>query len=164
MLQEEINFIKNIAGKSYAFVLSRKFINPSQALSNSIQMGKVIHFEIPVDDLERAKKFYSEIFGWKLTDAPGEMQYTLANTVEVDENNMPKESGAINGGIMKRMFPEDRPVIVIDVSSIDEYVEKIKNRGCKLVMPKQQVGDMGLYARVTDSEGNVIGIWQNIRK
>ena len=77
---------------------------------------------------------------------------------------MPKESGAINGGMMKRMAKGETPVIVIDVPSIDDYIKKITKAGCKLVVPKQQVMDIGLYARVTDTEGNVIGIWEALRK
>lgn len=68
-------------------------------------MDKVVHFEIPVDDLDRAKKFYSSIFGWELQyyQFAGGMTYTGVRTVPVDEKTyMPKEPGAINGGMMKR--------------------------------------------------------------
>jgi predicted enzyme related to lactoylglutathione lyase len=64
-------------------------------------LDKVIHFEIPVDNLERAKKFYKTAFNWMITPVP-EMQYTLLGTVEVDQMNMHKEAGAINGGMMQR--------------------------------------------------------------
>jgi predicted enzyme related to lactoylglutathione lyase len=126
-------------------------------------MDKVVHFEIPADNLDRAKNFYQSLFGWQITDIP-EMNYTIVNTVAVDENNMPKESGAINGGMMKRSHPGEQPVIVINVSSVDEYLRKVEKAGGKVVMPKVQVGEMGLYARVTDTEGNMIGLWQHLRK
>ena len=126
-------------------------------------MDKVVHFEIPVNDMGRAKRFYKAIFGWELSDVPG-MEYTIVKTVATDEKNMPKEAGAINGGMMKRMAKGETPVIVIDVPSIDDYIKKITKAGCKLVVPKQQVMDIGLYARVTDTEGNVIGIWEALRK
>jgi uncharacterized protein len=127
-------------------------------------MDKVIHFEIPADNPERAQKFYREIFGWEFIAAPGEMEYSLIRTVAVDKDNMPLESGAINGGLMKRMTKSDAPVIVIDVPSIDERVKKILKAGGKVVLPKREVMKMGLYARVTDSEGNVIGLWETIKK
>jgi len=126
-------------------------------------MDKVVHFEIPADDLDRAKKFYKNLFGWQITDVP-EMQYTIVNTVAVDTNHMPKEAGAINGGMVKRNRPGEQPVIVINVSSVDETLKNVEKAGGKTVMPKIQVGDMGLYARVTDTEGNVIGLWENLRK
>jgi predicted enzyme related to lactoylglutathione lyase len=126
-------------------------------------MDKVVHFEIPADNLDRAKKFYQSLFGWQITDIP-EMNYTIVNTVPVDENNMPKEPGAINGGMLKRNHAGEQPVIVINVSSVDEYLKKVEKAGGKTVMPKVQVGEMGLYARVTDTEGNVIGLWEHLRK
>ena len=128
-------------------------------------MNKVVHFEIPADDMKRAKKFYKDIFGWEMMDIPGyAMEYTIVRTVPVDENNMPKESGAINGGLMKRAVKGETPVLVIDVPDVDASVKKVLAAGGKLVMPKMKVMDMGLYARVTDSEGNIIGVWENIKK
>ncbi|OGK13877.1 glyoxalase [Candidatus Roizmanbacteria bacterium RIFCSPHIGHO2_02_FULL_37_15] len=128
-------------------------------------MDKVVHFEIEADDLDRAQKFYQEIFGWEIQNvsAPG-MEYRLINTVETDEKQMPKEAGAINGGLQKKTGQSKGVVIVIDVKSIDETLKKVQERGSKIVMPKTQVGDMGLYARVTDTEGNVIGIWEDVKK
>lgn len=126
-------------------------------------MDKVVHFEIPYDNADRAKKFYQGVFGWQLNDIP-EMDYTIVTTVPTDEKRMPKESGAINGGMLKRGKDYKSPVIVINVPSVDEYLKKIKKAGGKVTTPKHHVGDMGYYARVKDTEGNVIGIWQNIMK
>ena len=124
-------------------------------------MNKVVHFEIPVDNLNRAKKFYKNIFGWQINDFPG-MNYSIVTTVATDNKQMPKEAGAINGGLMKRNHPRESPVIVVDVPSVDNYIKKIKKAGGKVVLSKQKVSDMGLYARVSDTEKNVIGIWQNL--
>ena len=124
-------------------------------------MNKVIHFEIPFDDQGRAKKFYQDVFGWQITEYP-EMDYHLAVTTPSDEKTGPKEPGAINGGLLKRDPTGAHPLIVIDVPSIDEHIKKIESAGGKTVMPKMEVGNFGLYARVADTEGNVIGIWQNL--
>ena len=125
-------------------------------------MDKVVHFEVPYDDLERAKKFYSEVFGWQFQAMP-EMNYNIVRTVEVDERQMPKESGAINGGMYKRDEQSAKsPVIVISVKSIDESIAKMKALGGKVFRSKIQVGQMGHYAQVIDTEGNIIGIWENI--
>ncbi|MBI3887846.1 VOC family protein, partial [Candidatus Microgenomates bacterium] len=64
-------------------------------------MNKVIHFEIPADDINRAQRFYKEVFGWKMNIIP-EMNYTIVQTGPTDEKGMTKESGFINGGMMKR--------------------------------------------------------------
>ncbi len=78
-------------------------------------MDKVVHFEIPVDDLERAKKFYKSIFGWKM-ESLTEMEYILIETTPVDEKGMPEEPGAINGGMMKRQSPVSSPLVTISVA------------------------------------------------
>ncbi len=85
----------------------------------------------------------------------------MVNTVECDDKHMPKEPGAINGGMFKRKVPNQSPVIVINVPSIDDYLGKIEKAGGKMVLPKQNVGDFGFYAQFSDTEGNVIGLWQN---
>jgi uncharacterized protein len=119
-------------------------------------MDKVVHFEIPYDDKERAANFYSEIFGWKLLDIP-EMDYTLIHAAQVDENNMVIEKGAINGGLFRRNDVAKQPVVVIGVQSIDETIKKVISAGGKIVTPKQSIPN-GSYAQVADCEGNVIGI------
>jgi len=126
-------------------------------------MGKVVHFEIPADDLSRAKKFYNTVFGWKASDVP-EMEYVMLGTTESDENGMPRQPGAINGGMMKRQESLKHPVVTIDVESIDDALSKVKKNGGQVVREKLPIGDMGFTAYIRDSEGNVIGLWQNPSK
>lgn len=130
-------------------------------------MDPVVHFEVPFDDKERAKKFYSEVFDWGMTDMdmPG-MEYTIAHTCEIDKenDNMPTELARINGGMMKRSPAGEQCVIVMNVKNLDETMEKVKTGGGSEVAPKMKIGDMGYYARVKDSEGNVIGIWEDTKK
>jgi uncharacterized protein len=121
-------------------------------------MDKVVHFDIPVDDVARAKKFYS-IFGWKLLDFP-EMDYVGVITSPVDEKHMPKEPGSINGGMMKRTSEVKGPTVAIHVKSVDESVKKVLAAGGKIVKPKTQIGEMGYYAYIADTEGNTIGLWE----
>lgn len=127
-------------------------------------MDKVVHFEIPADDLKRADKFYSEIFGWQINKTPFSEVYHLANTVETEPSGMPKTPGAINGAIGLRDNKMPHPIIVIKVKSIDKTIEKIEEGGGKLYAPKVAVGPIGFYAKVTDTEGNVIGIWEDTPK
>ena len=125
-------------------------------------MNKVVHFEIPFDDQTRAQKFYSDVFGWQINKF-GDMDYWMAMTCECDQNMMPKESGAINGGLLKRDESGKTPVLVIDVPNIEDHLKKIESAGGKIVMPTMKVGDFGLYARISDTEGNVIGVWQMLK-
>jgi predicted enzyme related to lactoylglutathione lyase len=122
-------------------------------------MDKVVHFEIPFDNKDRAMKFYTESFGWQLTDMP-QMSYVMASTVDVDEQHMPKEAGAINGGLFQRPREAPGPVIYVGVTSIDETIAKVSRAGGKVVTPKTPIPGMGAYARVADTEGNVIGLFQ----
>lgn len=119
-------------------------------------MDKVVHFEIPYDNKDRASRFYTEIFGWKLLDIP-EMGYTMVHAAETDKNNMVSEKGAINGGLFHREVSAKEPIIVIGVKSIDETIKKVVAAGGKVVTPKQSIPN-GSYARVADCEGNVIGL------
>ena len=123
-------------------------------------MDKVVHFEIPVDDLERAQKFYKYVFGWKMDSMPG-MEYIMIGTTPVDEKGMPKEIGAINGGMMKRLRPVAAPLITISVENIDDAMKNVKKMGGEMVRGKIQVGDMGYAAYFKDTEGNIIGLWEN---
>lgn len=127
-------------------------------------MDNVVHFEIPADDQDRAQAFYETVFGWRIIKSPiPNWDYRTINTVETDERGMPKTPGAINGGLMKRGESAQQPVIVINVANLDEAVKKAVNAGARVVMEARPVGELGTYARVTDTEGNVIGIWQNLK-
>ena len=96
-------------------------------------MDKVQHFEIPCDDMERAKKFYGEIFGWRIFDIP-DMGYTMVHTAPTDEQGMIQEKGVINGGMTKRDETAKTPVLVITSSlPIMEGVNNIlKIKTCHL--------------------------------
>lgn len=122
-------------------------------------MDKVIHFEIPVDNLERAQNFYKTVFNWIITPVP-QLEYTLVSTVEVDENNMPKEHGAINGGMMQRSDAFKCPILTIGVEDIDEALKKVESLGGRVVQGKMEVPNVGVTAYFQDSEGNVLGLFQ----
>ncbi len=126
-------------------------------------MDRVCHFEVPYDDKVRMEKFYSGVFGWQFFAPPGDMPYTFAITTEVDESFQPKESGGVNGGTYPRSpdFPaSSTPVIVVEVDSCEQRIKDVEAAGGSTVVPEQQVGEMGKYAQVKDSEGNIIGLWQ----
>ena len=124
-------------------------------------MGKVVHFDIPTDDMARASGFYRSVFGWQLMDMSAQgMDYTLAMTTPVDEQQQPTEPGAINGGMMKRSDEIPNPVITIDVPSIDATLKDIEAQGGSTIAPRQEIPGMGAYAYFKDSEGNVMGLWE----
>jgi len=122
--------------------------------------GRVVHFEIPFDDGDRARGFYRETFGWSVEEMP-ELSYTIAGSGPTTDQGMPSEPGYINGGMFRR---DDRsaagPVIVVDVASIDEALATIERLGGSTVTAKEPVADMGFAAYFRDPEGNLMGLWE----
>jgi predicted enzyme related to lactoylglutathione lyase len=74
---------------------------------------------------------------------------------------MPKEPGAINGGLFQRPKEAPHPCIYVAVDSIEDALRKVERAGGKTVTPKTPIPDMGAFARVSDSEGNVIGLFES---
>jgi predicted enzyme related to lactoylglutathione lyase len=120
--------------------------------------GRVVHFEIPHDDADRARGFYEQVFGWQLLPMP-EMDYTIVMTGPSGDEG-PTESGFINGGLMKREAGLNAPNIVIDVDNIEDALAAVGAAGGSTVAERMPVGDMGFAAYFKDSEGNVIGLWE----
>ncbi len=121
--------------------------------------GKVGHFELPADDVKRASAFYQKTFEWAVQPMP-EMGYTMLGTTESDAQGMPKEPGYINGGMGKRDKLLKAPVVTVIVDSIDAAAKLIVKNGGKMLRPKQAIGPMGFTAYFSDTEGNVVGLFQ----
>jgi predicted enzyme related to lactoylglutathione lyase len=119
----------------------------------------IIHFEIPATDAEKLKQFYAGLFGWKIEKYPGPMEYWMIQTVPVDEKGMLLRPG-VNGGMVKKSRPEQKPVNYVSVESINESIEKVIKLGGKIVTPKQEVPNVGWIATAMDPEGNHIALLQ----
>ena len=117
-------------------------------------MPSIIHFDIPADNPERAKNFYSEIFGWKIEKLPGPLEYYMIETTYLNG-----EQG-IGGGMAKREMPDQRITNFIEVPSVDEYIVKIEKLGGKVVEPKTVLPEWGYLAVCLDTENNLFGIWE----
>jgi hypothetical protein len=124
--------------------------------------GRVVHFEIPVNDIERGRRFFAEAFGWTIDFVPT-MDYALVGTTPLDEKGAPIEAGSINGGMYARSpeAPSSAPVITIDVQSIDQTLATIQALGGRQIAPRTPVGELGFIAYFEDTEGNVLGLWEN---
>ena len=123
--------------------------------------GRVVHFEIPYDDGDRARAFYEKAFGWQLMSMP-EMSYTMVTSGPSGDQG-PTEPGFINGGMMPRQEPFTAPNIVIDVDNIEDALRAVGEAGGPTVAERQAVGDMGFAAYFKDPEGNLIGLWETAR-
>lgn len=116
-------------------------------------MPRVIHFEIPADDPERASGFYSQVFGWKLQKWEGPTEYWLVTTGE------PGEPG-IDGGLLRRQHPGATTVNTIGVESLDMTVGQVEKAGGQVAVPKMAIPGVGWLAYCTDPEGNLFGLMQ----
>ncbi|MEO4055449.1 VOC family protein [Solibacillus sp. CAU 1738] len=125
-------------------------------------MGRLIHFEIHVNDMERAKKFYGEVFDWKFEDWSNYAGMPYFGAVTGDE----KEPG-INGALMQRQSasPEtgqslNSYVCTMGVEDYDSTAAKILNNGGNVAMPKYALPGMAWQGYFMDTEGNIFGIHQ----
>jgi uncharacterized protein len=128
-------------------------------------MDPIVHFEIPFDNQERVIDFYRQVFKWDIQSMP-EMKYVIVRTGETDEKHMLKKPGMINGGMFKRtdMSGVKNPVITINVKSIDHAKKEIEKHKGKMIKEKFQVSGMGYAAYFQDTEGNIVGLWENLEK
>ncbi len=116
-------------------------------------MPTICHFEIPADDIEQVRKFYSKLFGWKIERDKGLMEYWRINTT-------PNAVGGISGGVERRQDPQHRITIWIDVPSVDEFAAKVETLGGRVFVPKTALPGRGYYAYCLDPEDNYFVIWE----
>jgi uncharacterized protein len=122
-------------------------------------MPTVEYFQIPADDISRAKEFYKKVFGWEMqkwnNSENSEQEYWMFQTQD-DKGN-----SGLGGGIMKRQSPQHTVTNFITVSSIEEYSSKIEQSCGKIIMPKTEIPNMGFFAVCLDTENNMFGIYEN---
>ncbi len=116
-------------------------------------MSRVIHFEIPAGDPQRAASFYKKVFGWKIEKWPGPMEYWMVTTGA-------EGAPGINGGLMKRQAPTTATTNTIGVESVDAAVTAVQGAGGKMIMPKTAIPTVGYFAYCEDTEGNLFGVMQ----
>lgn len=115
-------------------------------------MAKIVHFEIPVDDADRASAFYRAAFDWEITGY-GEEPYWLVRAGAADE---PGADGALIG----RGAIHQSPVLIIGVTSVDETLAKIEQAGGEVIQGKLEIPTVGWSGYFRDPEGNTVGIFE----
>jgi len=113
--------------------------------------GELVHFDIPVDDMERAAGFYRAVFGWKIEPVGGFEGY-----LDVKPGGREDTTG---GGMTPRYMPGQTPVNYFSVSSIEEANERVRSSGGEVVMEKMAVPGFGYMSMCRDTEGNTFGAW-----
>ncbi|MGP8125935.1 MAG: VOC family protein [Nitrososphaerales archaeon] len=123
-------------------------------------MDSVVHFELPAKDPKRASAFYSKAFGWQFSQYP-DFEYWRIGTTVSDKDGVPTSPGAINGGMGKKGGALKVLTVTIGVANIDATLKGVSKLGGKVVVKKQAItGGMGFTAYFSDTEGNVIGLYQ----
>lgn len=118
-------------------------------------MPTIVHFDIAADNPERAKKFYEDMFDWKIAAPPGFPDYFMVETKTLDNKE------GVGGGLGKREKPGQRITNYIGVDSASEYASKVESLGGKIVQPKIAVPGWGYLIMCLDTEGNTFGLWEN---
>lgn len=123
-------------------------------------MNRIVHFEIEASNPERAKKFYSEAFGWEMNQMGEDMGNYITIMTAPDKSTEP----GINGGIYpaingKREINAYR--CVIGVEDINKAMEDVKAAGGKCIEEKpMDIPKVGLFIPCEDPEGNKFSILQ----
>jgi predicted enzyme related to lactoylglutathione lyase len=117
-------------------------------------MARVVHFEFNAEDPERAVRFYSDVFGWRIQKWAGPADYWLAQT---------GEGVGIDGAMQAAPdFVEgQRAVVTMDVDSVDEVARKVEAAGGSIVLPKMAIPNVGWLIYCRDTEGMVFGAMQS---
>src|SRR5437764_10502506 len=114
--------------------------------------ARIAWFEIPADEPERASRFYSSLFGWKIKKFPGMMDYWHIDTGGSDDTP--------DGGLMKRKHPGQPITNYIAVPSVDKAATKVQTLGGKICMGKTAVPQMGYFVVCQDPENNMFALWE----
>lgn len=113
--------------------------------------GKVIHFEIPIDDSQRAIAFYSAAFGWNL-EKWGPVDYWSTSG---------GDGPGIDGGLTMRSEDSPAPAFYIEVDDVDAALDAVEAAGGRRLTDKLPIPTVGWMAKFADSEGNRVGVFQD---
>jgi uncharacterized protein len=116
-------------------------------------MSRVIHFEIPAAEPDRAAAFYGKVFGWKFDKWAGPTEYWMVTTGT-------EGTPGINGGMMKKPGSIASTTNTIGVESVDRAMNAAVEAGGKNIMPKTPIPGVGYFAYCEDTEGNLFGVMQ----
>jgi predicted enzyme related to lactoylglutathione lyase len=114
--------------------------------------GDITHIDIPVSDMDRASRFYAELFGWRIAEIPGFEGYPMWQAPN-------KISG---GGLAPRSEGFTQPRSYVEVDSIDEVLVKATTQGGSVVMEKSPISETSWWAVFTDLDGNTIGLYEGV--
>lgn len=107
------------------------------------------HVELSTDDAKKAKKFYTAVFAWKMSEMPG-MNYTMIDV-----------GGGAGGGVQKKPSAEQPTAWLpyVQVDDVKATMAKVLKAGGTAMLEYQEIGDMGSIGVFVDPQGAALGIW-----
>lgn len=115
--------------------------------------ASLVWFEIPADDVARAKSFYNKLFGWKIKKMnAAKMPYFLIDTGGGDQTP--------DGGLLQRQSPQHGITNYVSVASVEKAADKVQKLGGKVIMTKTAVPQMGYFVICLDTENNSFALWE----
>ena len=120
---------------------------------NSKMSASICWFEVPADDLGRAKKFYGSLFGWKFATIPA----AIADYWHIDTGG---KDASPDGGLMPRLHPEQSMTVYVSVPSVDKAMAKVEKLGGTICKSKTAVPHMGYFSICEDTEHNTFALWE----
>ena len=112
--------------------------------------GDITHIDIPVSDFEKAKTFYSTLFGWQIAEVPGFEGYPMWRA--------PNEISG--GGLAPREEGFTQPRSYVEVDAIDEATAAAREAGGRVLMEKTEITPTSWWAVIEDPDGNAIGLFE----
>ena len=128
----------------------------SKSEKNNSAPASIVWFEIPADNVERARTFYGKLFGWKIERFPGPKPYWHIDTGGADATP--------DGGMMERQCPEHSFTNYVGVPSVEEAAARVEKLGGKICMEKTAVPEMGYFVVCQDTENNTFALWERNEK
>ena len=125
-------------------------------MGNNSNYNKVGYIEIPTDNVEETKEFYSKMFGW-------EYEKSKEEGGESEEKYWLIKNAGINGAITSKREHNQTPTFYIMVESIDDFIAKSQQQGAKVIVNKKEISE-GFYATLQDQQKNTFGLWQSKSK
>jgi hypothetical protein len=119
-------------------------------------IGSLVWFEIPADNFDRARKFYSGLFNWKISPFQGMQGPEAQKYLHIETGGA---EASPDGGLTTR--DQIRGITqYIRVASVEESVAKVEKLGGKVTTRKAAVPQMGYYAICQDTENNTFALWE----
>ena len=116
-------------------------------MTNQTNRHNIEHFEIPADNVDNLKNFYTSLFGWQFEKGQTQGYWMIKNA-------------GISGAVMQKENPEQMSTQFVTVESIDNYIGRAQQLGAKVIKDKKEISE-GYYAVLEDPQKNTFGIWQS---